>query len=70
MPSKRINHYTLTSGPARTVEFETLDEACDAVVLRFPVGAEFTIRRVPACGPPHVILHGTKATTRPRFLAS
>ncbi len=45
-------------------EFDSLEDACDAVVLRLPVGAAFTIRRVHERGAPELVLCATKSTTR------
>ena len=51
-------------------EYETLDEACDAVVLQFPLGAGFRISRVDERRRSELILQATRSTTRQRFQAS
>jgi hypothetical protein len=61
-------HYVVTSGRDRRARsFDTLDEACDAIVLQFPVGADFTIRRVIDARVHEVVLRATKSTTRQLF---
>jgi hypothetical protein len=65
MPRTPSVHYVVTSGrDGRVREFDTLDEACDAIVLQFPVGVDFTIRRVIDARVQEVVLRATKSTTR------
>jgi hypothetical protein len=69
-PAENV-HYVLTAdSDAEPHEFDTLEDACDAVVLRLPVGAAFTIRRIRARGAQEVVLRATKSTIRARDRAS
>jgi hypothetical protein len=64
-------HYIVTNELDQDAhEYATLDEACDAVVLHFPPGREFTIRRIPEAGGPEVVLRAARSTTRQRSPAS
>ena len=66
-----LPHYLLEfDSGGWTREFETLDEACDAVVLQFPVGSAFRISRVDALQRAQLILHATLSSTRQRFQVS
>jgi hypothetical protein len=56
-------------GIGELAEGRALDEACDAIVLQFPFGSHFTIRRVVNAETEQLVLHATKSTTRTLYQA-
>jgi hypothetical protein len=65
-----IHYIVEVDGDPSAREFETLDEACDTVIMQFPVGVAFTIRRVTHDGSSELVLRAIRSTTRLRYLAS
>jgi hypothetical protein len=64
-------HYLVTMGTSPDVqEFDRLEDACDAIVRRLPIGGPFSIRRVREGGAPSVVLSATKSTVRPEYRGS